>query len=88
MAKYKITVKYAVWKHEEYEIDTEKLSENSEDGPWNEEDQAQLEECPLEFCSEETRTLNEEGDCVDDSWDVTMEEISVLDQIVEAVGDA
>ena len=88
MPKYKVTVSYAVWKHEEYEIDTEKLSEGSEDGPWNEEDQAQLEESPYDFCDESNLTFEEEGDCVDDSWDVTMEEIPVLDQIVEAVSDA
>lgn len=88
MAKYKVKVRYAVWKIEEYEIDTEKLAEDSDDGPWNDEDQAQLEEHPYDFCSEDTQTLNEEGDCLDSTWEISMEEIPVLDRIVEAVGDA
>lgn len=86
MAKYKVTVKYAVWKHEEYEIDTEKLAENSDDGPWNDTDQAQLEEAPYDFCDEDSKTFEEEGDCISDSWEIEMEEIPVLDRIVEAVG--
>lgn len=84
MAKYKVTVKYAVWKIEEYEIDTEKLAEDSEDGPWNASDQAQLEECPYDFCSEDTKTFEVEGDCLSDTWEVKMEEIPVLDRIIEA----
>lgn len=82
MAKYK--VKYAVWKTEEYEIDTEKLAENSDDGPWNDTDQAQLEESSYDFCDEDNKTFEEEGDCISDSWEIKLEEIPVLDRIVEA----
>lgn len=88
MAKYKVTVKYAVWKTEEYVIVTEKLAENSDDGPWNDKDQAQLEECPYDFCDKDTKTFEEEGDCISDSWDIQMEEIPVLDRIVASIGGA
>ena len=83
MAKYKVKVKYALWHFEEYEVDTEELSANSEDGLWNDEDQAQLMEDPIDFCGD--ALLEDTGDVLDGTWEQTIEEILVLDRIVAAV---
>ena len=87
MAKYKVKLKYALWHFEEYVIDTEDLAANAEDGPWNKEDQALLEACPMDFCCEETQTSKGTGDVFNGTWEETLTEIPVLDRILEAVND-
>lgn len=75
--KIRVKLKYAIWVYETHEVEidgAEDVEILNEDGP-------------CEFTSEETRTEKIEGDCLNDTREESWEEISALDQIVEALVD-
>jgi len=75
--KIRVTLKYAIWIHETHEVEVD-----------GDEDLAVLhEDGPCEFTSIESQTDKVEGDCLNGTWEESWEEISALDQIVEALVD-
>jgi hypothetical protein len=86
MPKYRVTINYAMFKTEVYEIDTQELAD--EHGtPWNERDQEDLEDSPWDFCCDENQVEVIDGDVLEGSVEQTIEEIPLLDRIVEAINE-
>jgi len=72
--KIKVTLKYAIWVYETHEVEVE----------GDEDIEILNEDGPCEFTSDMTRVEKVEGDCLNGTWEESWEEITVLDQIVEA----
>jgi len=76
MRKYKVEVSYDITIYETFVVEID------------EDEQDEFDESPYDFCSSENRKEKVEGDVRDGSWDETVEEIPVLDQIVQAINDS
>jgi hypothetical protein len=79
MPKFKVSISYTVPVEEDYEIE------------FNDDETEALEEfreSPYDFCHEHDLVYKGEGDILEGSFHVEVEEVPVLDRIVEALNDA
>ena len=86
MPKFRVTQRYAIWITETHEVDIDLEDYDSVEDM--EADIKEINEDPVEFTHTGTLKEKVEGDCVNDSWETTVEEINVLDQIVDALVEA
>jgi len=87
MPKYRVTINYAIYRTEVYEIDTQDLAD-AHGTPWSVSDQEDLENSPWDFCCDENQVEDINGDVLDGTVEQTIEEIPLLDRIVRALNDA
>lgn len=74
--KYKIKVRYAIWTYETYVVDSEDFGDEWDGGRFREQ--------PMDFAAFEPDDTNT-GDVMCSTYEATVEEIPVLDQINDAV---
>ena len=83
MPKFRVTINYSINMTEIHEVEFDPSD------PHEVEALEQFhEECPGEFCGEDTLKEKIEGDCLSGSWNTNVEEINALDQIVDALVEA